>query len=233
MKRFDLLNAHSPTKKLYITYLLVCIFATACYRLTNNDDGDLADTIAAAEAFERAVHDGRCGIIPDSDDVLPPRLRADLEENRVTFDKTVADQCIRWLDNHACVGFGGLQRRLPGRCREVYEGDILAGKQCEGTFECLGDATCKPITEGYSECQLREPAGSFCYLSETCSVASDRIPACIAVDSDTRICVSQRVSEKKASRGEPCGNHKINGDNFLIICEKEYLCSSEVEGVCI
>jgi hypothetical protein len=119
-------------------------------------------------------------------DPLSKLLADDLLVGRVMFNADAAERCLSQLRRDACLEAGetlaslSFDGRTPGWCRQAYSGTIESGSACQFGTQCFGDAYCRPVTEESSICTLRDPPGTPCYSTDSCTAADSVIPSCTA-----------------------------------------------------
>jgi hypothetical protein len=194
----------------------------ACYQMfhCHMSDDDLLGLAAAFQNEENCMR-----ILAryfESDSVAEFRLFRQLESaNALRVDATELERCVNLA--RSCSP-------LFDQCKDVFEGLTSLGESCARSEQCAGNGYCAGASDDCEGiCTARVPIGASCDSEEQCSAGSAGVSYC-SDDGDRSICID--VTERRARRGEVCGN-MIEAGGGLITCEADSWCdiSSRAERV--
>ncbi len=152
-------------------------------------------------------------------EAAPAEFEAGVSSNRVSIDRSAADDCRQAFRDQLCDG--GLQDSTPSACNQLFQGNVEEDGNCVDTTECEGDLRCthESDDEGcYGTCQEPEENDSNDCGGEECA--------------DDEYCDSffDPVDDELVESCEPIGDEGDECERDSD-CDDHLICSAS-EGTC-
>jgi hypothetical protein len=146
--------------------------------------------------------------------------RAQLEAGKLQYLASMAERCIEELS--ACHGPSSLQS---GSCREVFDGEVEIGGDCNRDEDCAADAYCDAEVTCPGRCQPRKAAGELCARATECAYTTG-VVLCDQSAMPAPVCRTLEPAATKAREGEPC-TREHSGSQSLMLCEDDLWCGAD------
>lgn len=146
--------------------------------------------------------------------------RAQLESGNLRYVPSMAEQCLEELS--ACNGPSSLSS---GSCREVFDGQVETGGDCNRDEDCAGDAYCDAALACPGQCQPRKASGELCGYAKECAYTTG-VVLCDPDAMPAPVCRTLEPAATKSREGEPC-TREHSGSASLMLCEDDLWCGAD------